>query len=252
MNDNPHCICGHAESNHKGDKYSCLGSCSSVTGMFDPCGCKLFASPVAAQSETTDEQKVKQAWPEAIAKRCWIGCWHILRNVRDREGISKLEDSGNDTAEKAWADAASRLPAASPESVATPSQPIQSEPLADLIKFVWKTYPEARKTELPKISDVGMCVGMCYGIIDRARIQNAELSELHDSPYEAWLDAATRLGYTTTPSQPEPQVGGGIEWPKETVSDQEISDYIEPDCDCEECLIRAELQQYRALRKGEL
>lgn len=56
---------------------------------------------------------------------------------------------------------------------------------------VWQVYPRAECVNLPAIDCPEW--GRCYGIIDRARIQNAELSELHRTESEAWADAASRL-----------------------------------------------------------
>jgi hypothetical protein len=56
-----------------------------------------------------------------------------------------------------------------------------------LWKQIFRAYPRAEAVALPALGDTR------YGIIDRARNVNAELSDLHETEEAALLDAVSRL-----------------------------------------------------------
>lgn len=69
-----------------------------------------FAEECYAERWEACRAAVLDMWPTAYPVRCWIGCWHILRNLADRDGLSKKENNGTIASEAdAWIDAYERL-----------------------------------------------------------------------------------------------------------------------------------------------
>ncbi len=82
----------------------------------DVCQGVLVASPLPSEGGAIEaKQRVLAVYPGAICTQCWIGCWHVRRNLADYEGLSQKENGVTiHTPEKAWIDAASKLPSPAP------------------------------------------------------------------------------------------------------------------------------------------
>lgn len=63
------------------------------------------------------------------------------------------------------------------------------------MRFVWDAVRSAQETKILNK----------FGIINRAQTSNAEMSDLHETAHDAWMDAAKRLGYEPVSESPLPQ-----------------------------------------------